>query len=292
MKDANGCLQQVAFGFLLNKTQQGFKLFLQTFKQLSENERNKSKGEGKFGEVFVCDKLEEQSNAISLIFPNSKIIYCKHHLLMDINKYYPKTPLYRSYCEMITSRILKDEKQFLEELNKLTNSNFKTLLINNLKYYLPSIVDNYYHRNNLTCNLSECSFNVLKRRCDWTKLPITTLIERIARESISLLNNSINQIIKIPFILFGRVDPFIGKFALDYLNIEYSYAIQINSEEECNCECNGLKTMRLPCRHWLAKNPLKRIIVSIEYIRLKCNLIKTNDKLNEPKECLMEKINI
>ena len=37
-KDGNGHLQQVGFGFLLNKTEEGFRLFFEKFRELAEKE--------------------------------------------------------------------------------------------------------------------------------------------------------------------------------------------------------------------------------------------------------------
>jgi len=47
-------------------------------------ERKKNGGEGNFGLIFVCDRLKSQTNAIQKVFRNTKIIYCKHHIEMDI----------------------------------------------------------------------------------------------------------------------------------------------------------------------------------------------------------------
>ena len=61
-------------------------MFFKQFKQIAKEERNKNGGKGNFGKIFVCDRSKAQSEAIKYVFENCKIIYCKHHLMMDIER--------------------------------------------------------------------------------------------------------------------------------------------------------------------------------------------------------------
>ena len=101
------------------------------------------------------------------------------------------------------------------------------MLINDKEHYLPSIIDKYYHRCNLTSNLAETSFGILKRICSWTKQPLVTILETMMKRSILLYVNSMNKIVKIPFIFSESVDKLIGKVAMDHLINEFNQIINI-----------------------------------------------------------------
>ena len=150
--------------------------------------------------------------------------------------------------------------------------------MNDSKHFLPSIIDELYHRNNLTSNLAECSFSILKRTSQWTKHPIVTNIENMERRSVILLKKSINtNNIFIPSVFSDCVDECIGKIALNHLKTEFQEIISIEPNEKCKC---NLKTTRLPCHHILMNGFKEKINIPIEYHRFKCNL------LNEMKESM------
>ena len=250
---------------------------MKNLKKLAEEERKKSKGRCQFAKIFVCDRAKAQSNAITTVFPNAKIIYCKYHLLKDIDRNCSSnSTLYYYAQKMLSTRKNNFEMKFKQELEKFQDCPFKTQLINDMKHYLPSIVDKYYHRNNLTSNLAESSFSVLKRMTQWTKQPITTSIEIMARRSKVFLVNSINKRINVPISLLNRVDEKIGYWALEYLKKELDNDASVQSEE---CKC-CFETTQLPCKHWLVNNQTKKIKIPIEYERIKCDLLtKTNNEI-------------
>ena len=287
-KDGNGHLQQVGFGFILHKIEEGFRLFYDKFRELAEKERKRTHCRGIFADIFVCDRSKPQSNAILNIFPNSKIIYCKWHLLKDISKHCGKeSPLFNSCYQMLKTRRKEYENEFKKELNNLNDSKFKTTLIKDMKFFLPSIVDNYFHRNILTSNLAECSFWTLKVSCKWTNQPISTVIETLMRRSISLLVKSMNEQVNIPVVFSDRVEESIGKFALNHLISEQEKSASILLKEKCHC---NNKPIKLPCCHWLAKNPSTKIVIPPEYLRFKCNLLDSTK--NKQSKCLVNKINM
>ena len=84
---------------------------------------------------------------------------------------------------MFSSRKIEDLKAFLKDLKESRNSNFKTMLINDKEHDLHIIVDKHY-RNNLTSNLAESSFGILKRICSWTKQPLVMIVEIMMKRSI------------------------------------------------------------------------------------------------------------
>ena len=65
---------------------------------------------------------------------------------------------YDMFYKRTNEIIYKDEDE------KYEDGNFKTLLKNDMKYYLPSVVDQYYHRDILTCNAAEATFSYIMRR--------------------------------------------------------------------------------------------------------------------------------
>jgi len=91
----------------------------------------------------------------------------------------------------------------------LKEGNFKILLKNDMKYYLQSIVDQYYHRDILTSNDAEATFSIIKKRLSLQKLPLLTVIQYFINYSITWLINSTK--IEISLLYEGRVNPFIGK---------------------------------------------------------------------------------
>lgn len=284
-KDGNGKMQLLAFGYLLNKCESGFELFFKTFKELSLKERMKVDDES-FGKIFVCDRSKPQSNAIKSVFLNSKIIYCKWHLLKDIERKYSKNSnIYQSCYKMLKFRTEEYEKKYEKYLKELKESNFKTLLINDKDYYIPSIVDKYYHRNILTSNLAESCFSILKRTLNWKKETITVGIETMINISISLINNSLNVKEEIPFVFKNRVNLMIGKVALNHLNNEFKQILSIKPNEKCNCKFN---TIKLPCRHWLLKNATEKIDIPEEYLRFDCNMLSLSK--NKESDCFVKEI--
>ena len=277
-KDGNGKMQLVGFGYLLNKSQDGFQLFFETFKELSLKERIKASNNDNFGNIFVCDRSKPQSNALTTVFPNSKIIYCKWHLLKDIERYCSvKSKIYKFCFKMLEYRTKYYENKFESVLEGLEDSNFKTLLMNDKEYYIPSEVDKYYHRNLLTSSLAESCFSILKRRINWKKETITLGIECMMNISMSLLIKSINIKIEIPYVFENRANKMIGEVAITHLNKEFIQLLRVKKDEICNCKFNITK---LPCRHWLVRNPTGKIEIPSEYLRFNCNLLSSSKKNN------------
>ena len=124
-KDANGCLQVVGFGYLMDKTQKGFEMFFNNFREISQKERIKTQCKGNFAQIILCDRSKPQYNAIKYSFPESKIIFCKHHLLMDVKKNCPNSSLYFSCYKMLSYRKIEDEEKFLKDLKKIKRFRFQ-----------------------------------------------------------------------------------------------------------------------------------------------------------------------
>jgi len=115
-KDANGKIQIAGFGYLANKTEEAFILFFQKFKELVEEERNKNGGKGNFGKIFVCDRLKAQSEAVRFVFEGCKIIYCKHHLMMDIERKYNMTNYILIKAAYDMFKYTTDENEYIKEV--------------------------------------------------------------------------------------------------------------------------------------------------------------------------------
>ena len=304
-RDANGKIQIPGFGYLPNKREEGFEMFFEDFKKLAEEERKNNGGEGNFASIFVCDRLKAQSNAIQKVFQNAKIIYCKHHVEMDIER--KCAPLMKAAYNMLENRTPDYEKAFLDQLAELKEnnirknkdqkdkeekSNFYTCLENDTKCFLPSIIDKYYHRNTLTSNNAETVFSAVKRNFK-RKYPKSLVINLFVNLSMKWLMQSIKKPISIPISLQGRVNELIGQTALDYIIAEEISSIQIRKNE---CNCNTLP-IRLPCCHYLLTHKTEKIEVPKEYLRLKCNFIREKkmelkSSKNETTQIDMEEVNL
>ena len=99
-----------------------------------------------------------------------------------------------------------------------------------MKYYLPSVVDQYYHRNILTSNAAEATFSAIKRRLSLQKQPLLIVIQYFINYSISWLINSTKII--IPLFYEGIVNPIIGKTALDYIIEKQTESLTIKTNEK------------------------------------------------------------
>lgn len=151
--------------------------------------------------------------------------------------------------------------------------NFYTLLDNDKKYFLPSIIDKYYHRNTLTSNNAETIFSVVKRNLK-RKYPKSMVINLLINLSMKWLIQSIKKPISIPLSLQGRVNEFIGQTALDYIIEEETTSLRLKKKE---CNCNNIP-IGLPCCHYFLTHKTESIEVPIEYLRLKYNYIMKKKK--------------
>ncbi len=282
-KDPNDHIQIVAFGYLANKTEEAFELFLKNFKLLAEQEREKNRLQiNIFGRIFVCDRSKPQSNAIQKVFPQSKIIYCMHHVMMNIeNKHYKE--LTHIGWKMFLTRTKDAENDYINEVAKLPDEEFKGYLIKDMKFYLPSVVDKYYHRFTLTSNAAETTFSVLKGYTQVKKNPLLSVINYFIEMALRWIIESSRLKIQIPLFLEGRVNEFIGKFALDYIKEEFSKIAYIKRGEICTC---NKETTKLPCCHNLANNLHGCISIPEEYLRLRNDILEKI--IFEKTECQRE----
>ena len=176
---------------------------------------------------------------------------------------------------MLATRSEESQKKFECILGKLKDSEFKTILNKDKPHFLPSEIDNYFHRNNLTSNLAESLFSILKRKCKWTKQSVVIIIQHLVNITMRLIDNSINTNDGMCYFE-NTVNEFTGKVALDYLNCQFLQSSSIESNEKCHCNHNIFK---LPCCHWFADNPKTKIEIPPEYLRFKCN--ELNNSNNE-----------
>ncbi len=122
-RDPNGRIQLVAFGYISGKDTDAYVEFLTMFKELAYSERKKSMINEPIGNIIVCDRSKAQTKAVKRIFTESKIIYCKVHILRNIRSYLGVSSKLAGDCnKMFSLRTEKSEKTFLETLNKLPES--------------------------------------------------------------------------------------------------------------------------------------------------------------------------
>ena len=149
-------------GLLIQKNQIHLLIIFKNFKELIEVERKEANITEEFGKIIICDRLNAQTNGIKNVFRDSNIIYCREHIKRNVKNYYGNSEILKKCTRMLYERTPESEKEFIEELNKLEKSNFKTVLLNDLEYFLPSIVDKLYNRGIVSSNLAESTFNALK----------------------------------------------------------------------------------------------------------------------------------
>ena len=65
--------------------------------------------------------------------------------------------------KMLKQRNEESENNFKQRVEEMPNSNFKTMLLKDMKYYLLENIDKLYHRNILISNVVEILFRSLKR---------------------------------------------------------------------------------------------------------------------------------
>ena len=94
------------------------------------------------GKVIVCDRSKPQTNAIKRAFKDSNIIYCEVHVMRNIRGYCGiNSKLFDAARKMFINRTEKYEGKYQTLLNSIEESEFKRLLIEDMKMYLPSHVD-------------------------------------------------------------------------------------------------------------------------------------------------------
>ena len=189
--------------------------------------------------------------------------------------------------KMLEDRTSESEKDFLEEWDKLKETNFRTVLTKHLKYFLPSVVDKLYNRGIVSSNYAESTFNALKRSCQTLAHPITTVMEKLMSLSESWMNRLINErLVDIPFYLKNRIPPNIGSWVLNYLDDEYKKVSYVKEKEICNCT----NIYHLPCRHEFLKGLPNKINVPKEYLRINNSTLDINEREKNP--CKIEVIDL
>ena len=112
VKDDNSFNQLLAFGFLFDQTQNSFELLLNQL----HNVLNYSP------DVIICDRCVAQFNALSTIFPSSKIFFCRVHVERSLLKYFKSDDvIMKMYYLMINMKL--DEDDFINVWNNIIKNN-------------------------------------------------------------------------------------------------------------------------------------------------------------------------
>ena len=131
----------------------------------------------------------------------------------------------------------------------------------------------------MTSNAEKATFNFIKRRLSLQKQPLLTVIHYFINYSISWLINSTKIKIEIPLFYEKRVNPLIGKTALDYIIEKQTELLTIKTYEKCEFKTvtNGLL-----CCQYFCKNFSTFINIPEEYWINECNyFIKEKQKLTK-----------
>ena len=121
----------IAFAIIKNRTAQTFSSFFDYVKSFFPSIS-----------IILMDRHFGQFNAVKNIFTDATIIFCCVHVSRNIETNLgTENDLYGLFWEMRNKRTKQSERKFITCLKKQKNSQFKTLLLNQLEYFLPSKID-------------------------------------------------------------------------------------------------------------------------------------------------------
>ena len=285
-RDPNGRVQLLGFGLISSKETEAFEDFFKGFKELLIEERQGMETQNEVGKIIVCDRLKSQTNGILKVFTDSLIIYCKVHLKRNFSNAYPNNEkINKLFNNMLESRTAISEKIFLETYKKFPQTNFKKQLVSDYPHFLPSYVDSYYHRGNLTSNNSETTFKVLKESIERKSQPIMAALSTLMDMSRRWIHRTNYEEVKLfPFIV-GKVPNNIGKWAVSFLEKEIDNVKNVKEDDVCKCS----QIYHLPCRHVFMNNIKTQIEIPKEYLRMDCTITETK---NDQTPCVVEEVEL
>ena len=191
VKDSNNTFQNLSFGILQNNSEAAYTLYLNDLKQQISTILN---FENFYPYAFVCDRYKAQINAIKKVFPKSKIVYCKRHLMKNFDVSYSEfAPICKQFIEGEIS-----ENLFLEQVEEIYNQSIenpkyssyqkKTIeqqyqnlhnLYQEKEHWFPSYLIKYhlYYPEYRTSNGIEAFFSGFKNYLEHKRYNIYTLFE-------------------------------------------------------------------------------------------------------------------
>ena len=114
VKDDNSFNQLLAFGFLFDQTQNSFELLLKQLHNILNYNPN----------VIICDRCIAQFNALSKIFPSSKIFFCRVHIERSLLKYFKSDDIIMKLYYLMINMKLKEE-DFINTWEKIIRNNIE-----------------------------------------------------------------------------------------------------------------------------------------------------------------------
>ena len=187
-EDFNEKRQILAFGFLAGRGEEYFVSFLNDVKEKLKKDIR----------IFIVDRWMGQKNAISIVFNNSTIVFCRIHLERNIRTTFGEYSQVGSLLHQLFKGTISKDK-YLNELQKLIDSSKKhkralKTLYSDVDSYCPSKLNDLQLRKHTTTNAQEGLFGTLKVRYGNDRLPLSDILTGI----IGLYNAGFVNSIKTP----------------------------------------------------------------------------------------------
>jgi hypothetical protein len=199
VEDWEGRNQPLVLGFLSDGTTDSFKSFLLAVREKLLIEVR----------AVITDRSQSQINAIAEVFPNASIVFCRVHIMCDIEqKFGLKQAVTTAFCRFFAEAITK--AQILQQLDLYLApaSDKQARLIDKLLFsrdnWLPSVLKQPRMFGNETTNRVEVFFGSLKQGTNHQiqrLADIAGLVKSLAETSLAYLFHITNNVELPPEIL-------------------------------------------------------------------------------------------
>ena len=251
--DQEGHTQLLSYSILPNKTENSFSTCFQDFLGFGGHQFR----------IFIVDRLQAQFNSLSLLFPNSIIVFCLYHIRNDLLLYFSRND------EIITGfdNVVINPSQSDDYLNYLIHRGsqmknecgIKCLdqLIDNYNHWLPSCLIQQGVSYAFNSSRIEGVFGLLKGNYGHERGNLSTVINNLNNlcgvfktQSYSTYTKTAMKFINFPLIHPSQLKV-CGRLLLDYLETEYN-AYLSESEIDLCIWCHlrsNISPYTIPCRH-------------------------------------------
>ncbi|EMD45936.1 Hypothetical protein EHI5A_214540 [Entamoeba histolytica KU27] len=116
VKDDNSFNQLLSFGYLFDQSECSYKLFLhQLYNILNYTPQ-----------IIVCDRCIAQYNALKLLFPHSKLFFCRIHIERSLKKYFKNDHIIMKLFHL-TMNMKLNENDLIETWKSIIMKNIKNI---------------------------------------------------------------------------------------------------------------------------------------------------------------------
>ena len=219
--DENNMVQILAISIISSKDEKNFIDIMSSLKTFIPDIR-----------VFLMDRLKSQKNAISKIFPLSKIVYCRLHIERNIIKQIKINnirDLIQYFRDFLNEKM--DKKEYIDKLKNIICDNDKSLkhihnLINDVDNYDPMVLKSLNLKGHTTTNSIEGTFGNIKRQTEHKIMPLYAVLKLFVNQSDNLIKKNINfKNSDIDKKIYPSSD--LGEYAISILNKRYNECVNI-----------------------------------------------------------------